>query len=168
MRFVLCSGNNWWRTHHAQTLRDPNFSITIREIGIREGGSSKSFLIIISSSRNVKRQSSLSNSQIVLTDLSVTHFRRPVHNSLCTSRSPSQNFRHHFLTICTFMMSPPYTSVSCLRISTTLVFYAVKNCITARGIHGDKHAICSSMFVVRLSSFIQAERPTKISVLSQS
>ncbi len=42
MRFILCSGNNWWGTHRAHTLWNPKFLVTVQEIDIRESGSPKS------------------------------------------------------------------------------------------------------------------------------
>ncbi len=166
MRFVLCPSDNWWGTHRTHTLQNHNFSFTIWEIDICESGSPKSPFIIISSSRNVQRQSSLNSVQIVLTDSSVTTFEKSVHNSLCTSHRPSRKSQHYLLTICMLMKSLPYTSVNCLWISAALVFFVFKNCITARGTHARTHtrarAIGSSMFVVLLSSFLRAERQPKI------
>ncbi len=102
-------------------------------------------------------------------EISITTFGWHVCDSSYTSYRPLQTSRHHFLTICIFMMmSLPYTSVNCLWISTPLVFFAVKNCITAQSTHTDRHAMGSSMFVVQLSLFVRAGRPTKNPVLPQS
>ncbi len=64
-------------------------------------------------------------------------------DSSCSLRRPAQNSQHRFITICTLMTSLLYTSISCRWISTTLVFFTVKNCITAWGTHADAHAMCS-------------------------
>ncbi len=52
--------------------------------------------------------------RIVLTDLSITTFGRPMHDLSCTMHRPSQNSRLHSFTICMLRTSLPYTSVSCL------------------------------------------------------
>ncbi len=139
-----------------------------RDWYICESGSPKSSFIIISSSCNVKRRSSLSSAWIVLTDTAVTTFGWPVRDSSRTLRRPSQNSQHHFLIIYMLMMSLPCTLVNCLWIWTALIFFAVKNCITVRVTHADTHAMGSSMFVVLLTLYIWMERPTKNSVLPQS
>ncbi len=168
MRFVSCSGDNWWGTHFARTLQNPNFSFTIREIDICESGSPNHRSLLFPACIMLNNGSSVSSVQIVLTDLSLTTFRWPMRDSSCSLCYPSQNSQHHFLTICMLMMSLAYTLVSCLWISTTLVFFDIKNRITARGTHADTHTMDSSMFVILLSPFVRAERPTKNSVLPQS
>ncbi len=126
MWFILSSGDNWWGTHRAHTLRNPNFSVTIWEIGICERESPKSSFFIVSSSCNVKRRSSLTSVRIVLTDLSITTFGLLVCDSSCTSCRPSRNSWHHFFNTCTLIISLPYTPVCCLWISTVLVFFTDK------------------------------------------
>ncbi len=118
----------------------PKF-VTIQEIDIRESGSFKSSFIIVPSSHNVKWRSSLSSVRIVLTDSSVTTFGWPACDSWYTSHCPLRNTQHHFLTICMLMTSLPYTSVSYPWISAVFIFFAVKNCTTARGTHADMHVM---------------------------
>ncbi len=145
----------------------PKF-VRIREIDIRESGSPKSSFIIVSSSCNVKWRSSLSSAWIVLTDLSIITFKRPMWLVVHFVSPLAKNSRHHFLTICMLITSLPYTSVRCLWISSALIFFAVKNCITVRGAHVGTYMMGSSMFGVLFSTFIWAEQPTKNSVLRLS
>ncbi len=133
MWFLLCSGDNWWRTHCVHTLQNSSFSITIWEIDIHESESPKLLFVIVFSSRNVKRRSSLSSEQIVLTDSSATIFGQPARNS-CSSHHPSWNSQHLFLTICTPMMSLQYTSVSCTWIQPHAYFSPLK-IVSLQGVH---------------------------------
>ncbi len=142
MRFVLCSDNNWWGTHCAQTLWNPNFSVTIREIDIHESGSSKLVFIIVSSSRNDKRRSLLNSMQIVLMADNCVAPR----GTLGITSSPFVcSWRHHHI---------PWSAVYEFQPH---LFFALKT-VSLYGVYSPRWVPCSSL----------VERPTKNSVLPQS